>query len=146
MPSPASDRNLRRVVAKLAAADPEDVDLVLEALDDDQRREVRQLLDAYGAGPLALTSTASAPQAIAPSPEAAPDLSHLAGLSPWLAERMTGKGSAWDGRMTAAARAALTDATRAMPPVEPAPDEPLLSRTGRSGSKASRLWGLGRWG
>jgi len=111
MRSPAAERNLRRLVAKLATAEPDDVDMVLESLDPAQRREVRALLDAYAPAQLQIAPP-PALQPPAPAPVAA-DISHLAGLSPWLAERAAGVGGAF--RMTPAALAALAHAAKALP-------------------------------
>lgn len=113
MRSPAAERSLRRLLAQLAAAEPEDVQQVLEALDFAQQAEVRALLDAYDAPAVA---AAPAPQPPAPPPPPPADISHLAGLSSWLAERVAAAdGGDTAARMTPAALAALAHAARSLP-------------------------------
>jgi len=118
MRSPAAERSLRRLVARLAAAEPDDVQQVLDALEPAQQAEVRALLEAYVASPAPDIGPAPSP---APAPEPAPvaDVSHLAGLSPWLAGRVAaadGVDVGEAGRMTPGARAALAQAARSLPP------------------------------
>lgn len=50
---PGDDRSLRRLVADLADRDDDDVEAVLALLDQNQRRQLRELLDTYrGRAPL----------------------------------------------------------------------------------------------
>jgi hypothetical protein len=141
MRSPVAERALRRLVARLAAAAPEDVDLVLEALDPDQRDEVRALLDAYG------EPTAEAvepPHVEVPTVQPAtpePDALLLEGLSPWVAERVAsalgGANGAAGGRMTPAALDALAEAAGALPPdASPALEMATPERRRRTGPLA----------
>lgn len=116
MRSPAAERSLRRLVAQLAAAEPEDVQQVLEALDFAQQAEVRALLDAYDAPALSATVPAPQPSPPAPPPPPPADVSHLTGLSPWLAERVAAAdGGETAARMTPAALSALAHAARSLP-------------------------------
>lgn len=82
-----SDRKLRRLVADLAGATPEDIQAVLSGLEESQRERVEALLAEYGGE----RPGRPAPAAGALSPV-------LQGLSPWLADRL--------------ARAALASADR----------------------------------
>jgi hypothetical protein len=144
MRSPADERTLRRLVTRLAAAAPDDVGLILDALDPAQRDTVEGLLAAYGQPAF---ETAAPRAADPPAPPPPPDLSHLQGLSPWLAERVAaaapgaprGEGRAF--RMTPAALAALAASAHALPPESPEPLEMPPPRPRRGG-----LFGLGRRG
>jgi hypothetical protein len=116
MRSPAAERSLRRLVTRLAAAEPDDVQQVLDALEPAQQAEVRALLDAYDA-PTVATQPAPPPAPAEPAPVR--DTSHLAGLSAWLAQRVAAAdepGTAAAGRMTSGALTALAQAARALPP------------------------------
>jgi hypothetical protein len=77
------DRGLRRLVAELATAAPEDLDSILEGLEAPQRRTVTGLLAAY-AGAAEAPEKPRAP----PQPAATPPPPRTAGLSPWLALRL----------------------------------------------------------
>lgn len=101
-----NDRNLRRLVAKLADARPEDVQDILASLDVRSRRIVQELLETY----TGRTSLAN-PEAAEPPPS-------FDGLSPWLTQRIRNEnatstlfdtGAANGGRadMTVGAAAAL---------------------------------------
>jgi len=78
MPVPAPDRALRRLVARLAEAAPEDVEAILDGLDENHRGRARTLLRDYLGAP--------------PAPEgggqSAPAVAELPGLSPWLSARL----------------------------------------------------------
>ena len=114
MPLP-DDRALRRAVAKLAQAHPEDVGLVLGALEPDRRIQVEALLEAYRA-PVVLAVDSPAAK-----PEPARDLS--AGCGSWLAERISqaAAGAGVIDGLTAALRDALMTAAADVPPPPPAP-------------------------
>jgi hypothetical protein len=115
MRSPAAERSLRRLVARLATAEPDDVAQVLDALAPAQRSEVRALLDAYAAPTAAAFEAPPAPPDPPPPPR---DTSHLAGLSPWLAARAQAAedaGADGPGRMTPAARQALAEVVKSLP-------------------------------
>jgi hypothetical protein len=73
MSLPAPDRQLRRLVADLAAASQEDVDSVLSNLSDDHRSAVEQLLGSYRS---------------ATAPKAKPIRWESLGLSDWLVSRL----------------------------------------------------------
>jgi hypothetical protein len=118
MRSPAAERSLRRLVAQLATAEPEDVQQVLEALDFAQQSEVRALLDAYDApAVVAMAPAPKPPPPPPPVPVPVPvDTSHLAGLSSWLAERVAAAdGGDSSARMTPGAMSALAHAARSIP-------------------------------
>jgi hypothetical protein len=80
MPFPQSERALRRLVADLARAPAEDIEAVLADLEPVHRARVQALIVDYLGG--------------SPKPTAQPaalrgrDYSKVAGLSPWLAERL----------------------------------------------------------
>ena len=117
MRSPAAERSLRRLVARLAAAEPDDVQQVLDALEPAQQAEVRGLLEAYAAPASAALAPSPSPAAT-PEPRPVADVSHLVGLSTWLAQRAAADGVdvGEAGRMTPGARAALAQAARSLPP------------------------------
>lgn len=100
MPSTASDKALRALVAELAATTPEDMAAVLAMLDARAVARLRPLIAAHA------------------SPEPAPVRLDTSGVSGWLADRVLGgKGNggedAW--RMTPAAAAALRTLAAALP-------------------------------
>jgi hypothetical protein len=77
------DQALRRTVAELATAAPDDVEAVLAGLDLPQRRQVQALLADYLGHPPEIL--------VAPTPvPAATSVSKVEGLSPWLAARVEG--------------------------------------------------------
>ncbi len=78
MPPADTDRRLRRLVAKLAAASAEDVETILDDLEPRQRTVVSSLLAEYLGG-----ETAPAVQATEPASLA------FAGFSSWLTLRLT---------------------------------------------------------
>ena len=95
---PSSERSLRRLVAQLAAAAPDDIEAVLAELDDDQRARIHELLKSYegqGASPA--------------SPRPSTTTLSTEGLSGWLALRVRDLGSASHGGLTAAAAQALRE-------------------------------------
>lgn len=86
MPPPTPDRRLRRLVADLAVAPPEDIEQILADLDEGQRARVRALLADYLGAP---TPTSASAVAAIPAPPAPPvGVASLAGLSPWLGARL----------------------------------------------------------
>ncbi|PVM84416.1 hypothetical protein DDF62_22025 [Caulobacter radicis] len=97
MPAPAPDRALRKLVAELAQATPEDVLGVLDQLPPAHRDEVSALLAAYDGAP----AQGVRPQAVEPAVSA--------GLSPWLAARARGAGGDLAFSMTPTATAALRE-------------------------------------
>jgi len=78
MPLPASERQLRRVVAELAGATPEDIQAVLSGLEESQRERVEALLAVFN------EETGAPPSPAAPEADA----TTLARLSPWLRARL----------------------------------------------------------
>ncbi len=106
MPPIASDKELRRLVADLAAATTEDVAAVLDMLDTRTRAQVRALLAAY-AGIEDISE-----------PEASPAFVNTSGLSDWLAARTLGKplSGADSYHITPHAGEALRACVSAMPP------------------------------
>ncbi|WP_133244755.1 hypothetical protein [Caulobacter radicis] len=97
MPAPVSDRALRKLVAELAQAAPEDVLGVLDQLPPAHRDEVSALLAAYDGAPV----QAVRPQIVEPAASA--------GLSPWLAARARSVGGDLAFSMTPTATAALRE-------------------------------------
>ena len=73
MSLPAPDRQLRRLVADLAAASREDIDSVLSNLSDEHRGAVEQLLGSYKS---------------AAAPKAKPIRWESLGISDWLVSRL----------------------------------------------------------
>jgi hypothetical protein len=139
------DRALRQLVAKLASADAGDVEQVLETLDPAHRGKVRSLLADY-LGPGVFTEAAPAEAA----PEPVEDLSHLAGFSPWVGERLSlAEGRTPDGnhapdfKMTPAALGALSQAARALP-AEPPLMVSLLQAEPRRSANPFRRWAARR--
>lgn len=102
MPAPAPDRALRKLVAELAQATPEDVLGVLDQLPPTHRDEVSALLAAYDGAPV----QAVRPQMVEPAVSAA--------LSPWLAARARSAGGDLAFSMTPAATAALRECVPAI--------------------------------
>ena len=127
MPRRRPDLDLRRLVARLAAATPEDVEAILGALEPEQRRSVVSLLEAYAGG------EAPKPKPRRPRPPPAEGPPRIPGLSPWLAVRLRqGQGDSPKGprrvlgnpgalaAMTPAALQALrTCAAKIQPPGKP---------------------------
>lgn len=74
------DRDLRRLVAELAATSAEDLEAILSGLDPAQRQQVGGLLADYSGAPEAAESL--------PPPPAPKPPPRLSGLSPWLAARL----------------------------------------------------------
>ena len=104
MPSTGSDKALRKLVAELAATTPEDMAAVLGMLDPRAAAQVRSLLAAYG-GVVDVFDVEAAPQVVS-----------TAGLSGWLAARVTNRrtdGSAF--QMTPKAVEALRQLTLSLP-------------------------------
>lgn len=132
LPPPAPDRALRRLVADLAQAAPDDVQGVLDHLDATHRDQVRALLAAYDGEPV---ETEHAPRAEAAAP---------LGLSLWLEARARSAGGDPAFAMTPAASAALRacipglgEAARATPSSQP----PISKRTGGVDTLLARLRG-----
>lgn len=121
MPPRRTDHGLRRMVADLAMLGSDDINAILDSLDTGERSRVERLLDTYvGKGGHGL-------------PAVRPLRSGLeaAGLSPWLAERMSQDGGQHQGSMTAAAVAGLRDCARdlfasAVDRAEPSTVQPSL--------------------
>ena len=126
MRPPEAERTLRRLVARLAAADVEDVDLVLDGLEPAQRDEVRDLLAQYGAKSVDFAPVPP-PQ---PVPEPPPQIATgptFVGFSPWVTSRLTAE-EAVRVRMTPAALAALRRAALSMG--DPAPETSFATAVG----------------
>lgn len=141
MTSGSQERLLRRLVARLASADPDDIEDVLGELGETHRERVRGLLAEFlgeGAAPESVVPPGrvdgARPQqgpADGPSREPAPS---LLGLSPWLASRIDpqqGAGAATvDGSvvrpftLTPATAAALREHARALQPPTKLVEEP----------------------
>lgn len=133
---PPPDRELRRLVADLAAASADDVEEILADLDDGQRARVRAMLADYLGEPVGIPKAPPPPEPPPPVVIAA-----LVGLSPWLGARLARSvepGLGISGRrrdpradvrepfmtfsMTPTALAALQSAARDLQPAgEPAP-------------------------
>jgi hypothetical protein len=132
LPPPAPDRVLRRLVADLAQAAPDDVQGVLDHLDATHRDEIRALLAAYDGEP---AEAKQAPRAEATA---------LVGLSPWLEARARSAGDDPAFAMTPAASAALRacipglgEAARATPSSQP----PISKRAAGVDTLLARLRG-----
>ncbi len=123
------EKSLRRLVAGLAHARPEDVDAVLDELSPDHRRVVGELLEAYRGAPH-LASRPAAPTG---------DTIDLDGFSPAVAERLRpsdgAQPQAW--RMTGAAAGALRTCAQ-----QTLPEPPLLTVPIAADRRHS--WFLGR--
>jgi len=120
----APDHSLRRLVAEIAEHDPEDVASILAGLDAADRSRVRTLVDSY----LGLDKTD------APEPFSGPARHDVvAGLSPWLAERL---GATLPAGMTPRAHATL----RTCAALEV--DQPQTNRVPITPSLGERMLGL----
>lgn len=135
---PPPDRELRRLVADLAAASADDVEEILADLDDGQRTRVRVMLADYLGEPVGIPKAPPPPEGSPPPPVV---IAALVGLSPWLGARLARSvepglgisGRRRDARadvrepfmtfsMTPTALAALQSAARGLQPVgEPTP-------------------------
>jgi len=126
VPDADPDRALRRQVARLARARPEDIEAVLAELDPGRRRAVEALLAPQAGRP------ARAPAAAVARPD--PPLA-IAGLAPALSERLAQAGRG-EGPMTRAAADALRASAKEMldlglalsPPAEAPLPATVLSR------------------
>lgn len=85
--SPPSDRKLRRLVADLAGATPEDIQAVLSGLEESQRERVEGLLAEFAGDEPPRPVRAAAPRG--PARRDGPSLD---GLSPWLLDRLARAG------------------------------------------------------
>jgi hypothetical protein len=140
MPPARSDRALRRLVAELARAHPDDVAAVLAELEPTPRERVQALIGAYlGQAPPEQVVETLEPQAA----EAADALG--LGLSPWLARRVRGE-EAPDGgrsadasRMTQTAQSALRAAAEELAPAHAA-SGPLPPLTASPARPRRRPW------
>lgn len=116
---PAADKALRRLVVQLAAAAPEDVDLVLESLDPAQAARVRTLLSDYAPETWPRPALGDPEPTFAPEPapehvQPGDDRDHLVGLSPWLAACVGGRAPP-HVRLTRATLTALDELARKLP-------------------------------
>jgi hypothetical protein len=105
MSSASSERALRRLVAELAEAAPEDVEAVLEGLQPDQRAQVRSLLMSYS----------GEPPADQPAPARRKVETEDLRLSPWLRARLRASDAGEGFAMTTAAGQALRHAASLLP-------------------------------
>lgn len=153
MPLPPSDRALRRLVAEVAGAAPEDLQAILDELEPAQRERVLQLLRGY----------AGAPDAGAMTAGSATLRRVVDGASPWLAARLEAAGApartaprrpggpgspplttaVVDFAMTPHALEALRRAATALPQLSDAPSSPehrdglsLIGRLRKLGASA----------
>lgn len=108
---PAPERALRRALARLAELGPDDAEAVLAELDPEQRRRAQALLGEARRGQIA--------------PEDA--RWRQAGISPWLLDRMAGRGRPIAPAAQATLREAAAAAVRSGLPV-PAESQSLLGR------------------
>lgn len=130
MPHPRPDRALRRAVTDLARLHPEDLALILDALEPAEKARIDALIAGLGGRP-------AADDAAAPAAEAEPVWTYE-GVSPWLRVRIdpnapTRRKNAEFILMTDAARTALVAAA------EPFRTAGVPSGPGRS--LGSRIWG-----
>ncbi|HEX8527299.1 hypothetical protein [Allosphingosinicella sp.] len=132
MPYRPPDRALRRLVADLASARPDDVEAILAALEPGEREAVETLLeDSRGRRAGAAPAADSRP--------AKPDEQQwaLEGISPWLANRLAGGGGRKSPPLTPIALHALR---RAAEPFRPGAEEPVrLPPPMRNRSLISRI-------
>jgi hypothetical protein len=125
MPRPRPDRILRRALTDLARLHPEDLAMILDALEPAERARIERLTAELGERPTA-----------AEAPEAEPVWTYE-GVSPWLRVRIDPNAKAGRAHrefvlMTDAARTALVAAA------EPCKARRTASGPGRS--LASRIW------
>jgi len=98
---PAPDRELRRMIVRLAALAPDDCSAVLADLDADQRNTVERLLGEFAGAPAAPTAPFD-----------------LARFSPWIVRRLLT--DRFDGDMTVHARETLRDCAHGLFPANEA--------------------------
>ncbi|HEY2710715.1 MAG TPA: hypothetical protein VGI95_21930 [Caulobacteraceae bacterium] len=82
MPALPSDRALRRLVAELATATPEDIEHVLDQLEPRHRQGVQSLVDELFGGAVRTVHS--------PATEAVIAAGRRAGVSPWALARLEG--------------------------------------------------------
>lgn len=125
MPSPRTDRALRRLIAEMACLDVDDVAAIVAELDSQQRERVLSLIAAYrdpSAGSLSIAG----------------EMPASAGLSPWLTTRLAaaiGVDHALTSTAHGALKSALGQGSRDLPEGQGRPRrssaETLLGHRGR---------------